>query len=186
MKRWLAVFLFLFVFLIANGQGQYGWCGYALVEGLPLLENQLAVFEAITPSKSSSVNPFQLFQYRFSLDHSQVIIEGCFGVPPSRDVVAALLQQVIPASKTLVQMVEEQQADEAASQLQAVNAGDVLPITEIAPTATAIDPQTAVRLYIDMNLTLTIFAPGGTEQESGAAVRDYLENNAKEWEQPDQ
>ena len=167
------------VLVAVNAQGQYGWCGYALVEGLPLLENQLAVFEAITPPKSSSINPSNLFQYRFSLDHQKVLIEGCFGVPPTRDVVIALLANVIPASQTLIDQVSKEQALLAPA--QAVNGVDLLP----SPTPTQISPRDAVRLYIDSSLTLTIFAPGGTHDESAAAVTDYLHDDAAEWERPD-
>lgn len=187
MKRLLLVLFLLIVRTVpANAQSQYGWCGYVLLQGLPLLENQLAVFEAITPPPSGSVNPFELFQYRFSLDHSEVIVEGCFGVPPNRQIVEALLAEVIPASPSLIQFVQAAQADLQTNTAQLVPAqlglGDATATPE--PTATPLDPQEAVQDYIDENLTLTIFAPGGTDQESAAAARAYLEANDAAWNPP--
>jgi hypothetical protein len=186
-KHWVlaAALLFLVVVGVLVGvraQGQYGWCGYALVDGLPLLENQLAVFEAITPPKSSRVNPSNLFQYRFSLDHRKVLIEGCFGVPPTRDVVAALLANVIPASQTLIDQVSKEQALLAPPAQAAMDGIDLQP----SLTPTTISGRDAVRLYIDATLTLTIFAPGGTDAESAAAAVKYLQEDAAEWERPDE
>jgi hypothetical protein len=137
------------------------------------LSNQLSPFEAITPDRSSTVNPAALFQYRFSLDHSKVIIEGCWKTNLTRDLAVSLLANVIPASPYLIQYVQQQNLSSA-------------PITDaLAPTPTALSGADAVRAYIDMNLTLTIFAPGGTDADSAAQVRDYLQQDAKEWEPPD-
>src|SRR5262249_6821613 len=108
LMRWLALAL-ICVSTISVSSQEAGWCGYALISGLPLLANQLAPLEAITPDKGPGVNPFMLFQYRFSLDHSQVIIEGCWKVAPTREVVITLLSQTVTYdSKVMAAQVDQQ------------------------------------------------------------------------------
>lgn len=141
----------------------YGWCGYGLIEGLPLLENQLAVIAAITPTPSRGSEPDTLFQYRFNNTHTAVIIEGCFQVQPTREVIASLLQQVIEVS-----------VEQPLPRLGAP--GDV-----IIP----VDPAEAARQYVNEHLTLSLFAANGTREESAASVRAYLAEHADDWETPE-
>lgn len=168
--RRLIVALLLFMSWVLPGAMLHaqsnGWCGYALIEGLPLLTNQLAPFEAITPDESRTVNPSYLFQYRFSLDHSKVIIEGCWKTDLTRDLVVSLLSQSIQFN----QKAMAAQVDEAIQ--QAVASGG---------QATTAD---VVRDYVDQNLTISYFAQGKSRDDQAAAVREYLEANAKEWEPP--
>jgi len=149
---------------VLRGQDN-GWCGYALIEGLPLLTNQLAPLESITPDKSSSINPSELFQYRFSLDHSKVIIEGCWQTDLTRDLVISLLSQTIQFD----QKAMAPQVDAAIQ--QAVMTGDQVTADDV------------VRDYVDANLTFTIF-DGKTRDESATMVRDYIESHLDEWEGP--
>lgn len=165
----------LIIILIAAGvispvmAQQTGWCGYALIEGLPLLANQLAPFEAITPDESKTVNPSSLFQYRFSLDHSKVIIEGCWKADLTRDLVVTLLSQTIDFdSKVMADQVAE--AIDAAVKLD----------------QSTVDPAQVTRDYIDEKLTFSIFAPGQTREVAAAVVRDYIAGDSKEWTPPDE
>lgn len=146
----------------------YGWCGYALIEGLPLLDNQLAILEALTPNKSASSNPYELFQYRFSLDHTKVIIEGCWKAALTDDLVADLLSQTVKLdTKTLT--------DQAISDSKLGKVDLAVPISASELT----------RNYIADNLSFTVFAPRGTLAESAAACRDYLASDIQEWEEAD-
>jgi len=144
-----------------------GWCGYALIQGLPLLANQLSSLESITPDKTSTVNPSSLFQYRFSLDHSQVIIEGCWKTNPSRDLVVSLLSQTIQYdSKAMAAQVE-------ALLQEAVITGDQVTTSDV------------VRDYVDQVLVYSIFE-GKTRDESATLARAYIQDNLKDWEEPSQ
>ncbi len=168
MRRWfLLICLFAALMLpktILRAQ-ESGWCGYALIQGLPLLANQLAPLESITPDKTSTVNPSSLFQYRFSLDHSQVIIEACWKIDPTRDLLVSLLSQTIQYdAKAMAKQLDEiiQQA-----------------------VKTGVQPTTAdvVRLYVDENLIYNVFQ-GKTRDESATLARDYIQSNLKAWEDP--
>ena len=143
-----------------------GWCGYALIENLPLLDNQLEALAAITPARSASARPNELFQYRWSLDHTKVIVEGCFQTYPTRDIVVSLLASRVNVN---VKAILDQRGADAFNGLLlrgGVTQGDLN------------------RAYVEEQLQLSLFAPGGTHDESAAAVRAYLQTNAKEWEPP--
>ncbi len=165
LKRCLNLLLLLILLLAPAAlptQAQaYGWCGYALIEGIPLMENQLAVLEAITPPDSDTINPYQLFQHRFNLNHTAVIVEGCWNVVPTREVVISLLALVIPFDARGM-------ADELAQ--MDFNNG---PVTE----------TDVVTAWIDDHLVYTIF--DGNREESAAKVRDYLGQHILDWERPE-
>lgn len=160
------LFVFLCVCICAvpfSAAAQFGsWCGYALIEDLPLLENQLSVLAAITPTKSQSAKPNELFQYRYSLDRTKVIIEGCWQAEPSRELMVSLLSLSVTASR---ESVEEASKGDVAIQLPA--------------DATQRDIN---RAYVDSKLRYSIFAPGERVEISAAATRAYLAANLKEWE----
>lgn len=143
-----------------SAQQAYGWCGYALLEGLPLLANQLAVFEALTPPEVAASNPDGLFQYRFNQSRNAVIIEGCFGAYPTRDLIMSLLSQVIPYD-----------AEGMAPDIATIDF-DAGPVTE----------DQVVMAYVDDHLTYTVFA--GTRDQSAAQARDYLAQHQADWEPP--
>lgn len=67
------------------------WCGYALIEGLTVPPDELGILELISTPRTRQAQPDELFQYRYSLDGTKVIIEGCFRTTPSRAVIAFLL-----------------------------------------------------------------------------------------------
>jgi len=169
--RRMTLFFLLIISLILPGAilraQDTGWCGYALIQGLPLLANQLAPLESITPDVSSTVNPASLFQYRFSLDHTKVIIEGCWKTDLTRDLVVSLLSQTVQYdAKAMAPQV---------SQL----------IQEAVVTGDPITTADAVQTYVDDNLSITYFAPGKSRDDQAAAVRDYLAQDSKEWNLPD-
>lgn len=156
MRRLLLIPLFLLT-IAFPAIAQQPWCGYALIEGLPLLENQLSVIAAITPPKGERSFPHELFQYRYNLARTAVIVEGCFQAEPTRDLVMTLLEQTVDVALPEAQATEGVEAESTA------------------------EPPTP-REYIDSKLTLTRFAPDGTREESAAAVRAYLTANIREWE----
>lgn len=170
MRKFVCVFLLLYALQLPQAlldAQKSGWCGYALIEGLPLLSNQLAPFEAITPDKSATVNPAALFQYRFALDHSQVIVEGCWKTDPTRDLVVSLLSQTVRYDPKVM-------GDELAAAIE-----------ESVTKGTQITTGDVVRDYVDGQLLYSIFAPGGTREESAASARAYIADHVKEWEPPD-
>lgn len=67
------------------------WCGYALIEGLPDLAEQLPMLSLLAPDESPSRRPHELFQVKVSLDGTKAIIEACWKVFPSRGVILNLL-----------------------------------------------------------------------------------------------
>lgn len=67
------------------------WCGYALIEGVPGIATYLPMVSLIAPDSSSDSNPYQLFQTRISLDGTKAIIEACWKIYPTRDVILNLL-----------------------------------------------------------------------------------------------
>jgi hypothetical protein len=76
-------------------RAQAEWCGYALMQ-FPLLDSQLSVIAALTPGFDPySSQPDTLFQRRWNVDHTQVIIEGCFSVYPTRELMISLLDGVL-------------------------------------------------------------------------------------------
>lgn len=160
------LFVFLFVCICAlpfSASAQFGsWCGYALIEDLPLLENQLSVLAAITPTKSQSSKPNELFQYRYSLDRTKVIIEGCWQAEPSRELMVSLLSLTVTASR---EAVEEDSKGGVSIELPA--------------DASQRDIN---RAYVDLKLRYSIFAPGERVEISAAATRAYLTANIKAWE----
>lgn len=168
--RWIMIAAFVTVAVLGNGlptgkaaaQGG-GWCGYALIEDLPLLENQLNALAAITPTRSQSAKPNELFQYRYSLDRTKVIIEGCWGVYPTPDIFASLLATTVQVD---VNTVIDQRGVEAFDGI-------------LMRGATQFELN---RAYVADRLTLSLFAPGGSREESAALCRAYLETNAKAWE----
>jgi hypothetical protein len=147
----------------------HDWCGYALIENLPVLENQLQVIAAITPRKNEvSSKPNELFQYRYSLDGRKVIIEGCFQIYPERDLVVSLLATSVPVdSKILLEQMPEL--------IEIGNIDISQPIAE----------SELKRAYISKELVYSIFAPGESREMSAAATRAYLAANVREWELED-
>lgn len=167
MRRFVLIFLLTFMLMMtAYISRAAGWCGYALLEGLPLLDNQLAVLAAITPPKSAGANPGDLFQYRFSLDHTKVIIEGCWQAYPTYDLISTLLTQTVSVDAKYLDPILVKDLEDQGVNLQ--------------------DPIDLGKGYIDSKLTYSIFAPSGTRDESAAAVRAYLASDPKEWEQEDE
>lgn len=163
MRRLLLVFLLVSSFARSIVAQDFVWCGYALIEGLPLLDNQLAVLAAITPAKSVSAQPDELFQYRYNLKHSAVLIEGCWTAQPSYDLISSLLAQTIKVDQATIDSLIKQRL--------------------ISPED-AKDPAKVALVYIKMNMTYTLFAPDGTHEEGAKAVRAYLQDHSDEWEAP--
>lgn len=160
-KRIIVISFALFAIAVpAKAQSFGGWCGYMLIEDLPLLENQLSVLAAITPTKSQFSKPNELFQYRYSLDRTKVIIEGCWQVEPSRELLVSLLSLSVTGSR------------EAIDSKGGVSG-------ELPINATQRDIN---RAYIDSKLRYSIFAPGERVEISAAACRAYLAANITEWE----
>jgi hypothetical protein len=90
-KTFLIALALLLPFGAASAQG-YNWCGYSLLAGLePLAEQDLTLISYLTPPESDLVNPYQLFQTRWNLAGTAVIIEGCFIQQPTRGLVVQLL-----------------------------------------------------------------------------------------------
>src|SRR6185369_4599435 len=110
---------------------------------------------------SESVHPSQLFQHRFNLNHTAVIVEGCWNVPPTRGVVISLLTLVIP--------FDAQGMADTISKMDFSN-GEV----------TETDVVTA---WIDEHLVYTIF--DGNRDDSAAQVRSYLSQHVIDWELPE-
>lgn len=71
------------------------WCGFVLVEGLPLLRNQLSVVESLAPTRNERSRPNELFQIRYNLAHTAVLLEACWEAVPTREVLLALLPQTV-------------------------------------------------------------------------------------------
>ncbi len=157
----LALLLLLYLPLSSIEAQAFGWCGYALIQGLPLLDGQLAVLEAITPAVSKDINPAQLFQHRFNLAHTSVIVEGCWNVVPSREIIISLLSQVIP--------------------FDAKGMADT--IAKMDFSKGEVTETDVVMQYIDDHLIYTIF--DGNREDSAAKVRAYLAQNLKDWELPE-
>lgn len=162
LKRLLLVSLIVLAFASGSASAQQGfkWCGYALMEGLPLLDNQLAVLESITPASGVQSQPDELFQHRFNLTHTAVIVEGCFRAYPTRDLILSLLTQAVPYDpKGMADEISKMDFD----------AG---PVTETQ----------VVAAYLDDHLTYTVF--DGTADQSAAQARDYLARHSADWETP--
>lgn len=153
-----------------SAQAQGNWCGYALIEGLPVLENQLAVIAAITPTRHTRSLPHELFQYRYNLAHTAVIIEGCFDLEPKRDLVVTLLAQAVD----VIQPTPEPKEDTG-------RPGDAI---ELPAQPIEIAEPVTPEQYVDSKLVYSLFAPGGTREESAASVRAYLQANIRDWEEP--
>lgn len=166
--RLIANLLYLGLMLVSPfaspARAQSGaWCGYALVEDLPLLENQLTALAAVTPTRSQFSKPNDLFQYRYSLDRTKIIIEGCWQTDPSRDLMVTLLSTSVTASREAV----EAEISRTGSR------------TVLAPDA---DQRTINRTYVDLKLRYSIFAPGQPVDISAASARAYIAANIKEWD----
>jgi hypothetical protein len=165
--RWILSAVLVIAAVLGNGlptgkataQGYGGWCGYALIEDLPLLENQLSVLAAITPTRSQFSKPNELFQYRYSLDRTKLIIEGCWQVDPSRELLVSLLSLSVTASREAVEDSRGGIALSADASQREIN-----------------------RAYVDGKLRYSIFAPGERVEVSAAACRAYLQANSKDWE----
>jgi hypothetical protein len=98
----LAASALMLPLLTAHGQ-TYAWCGFVMLENLPILRDQLAVFEAITPDASNvSAQPDELLQLRFSLNRSKILLEACYAVEPTRALVIALLDSVLEADYEVI------------------------------------------------------------------------------------
>jgi hypothetical protein len=96
MRRFIVALLSALVILHpAFAQGSQ-WCGYSILTGLNLLDSQLGVLAALTPAYNPySSAPDTLFQTRWNTAHTEVIIEGCFSVLPSQEVIVSLLDSVL-------------------------------------------------------------------------------------------
>jgi hypothetical protein len=73
------------VFAQSGKSGQ--WCGYALIENVPQIEASLPLLSRLTMDAQPDSNPADLFQTRISLDGSKAIVEGCWLVTPTRDLI---------------------------------------------------------------------------------------------------
>ena len=107
MRVLVTVIVILTVAFPASAQ-QAPWCGYVLLEGLSPVENQLAVvgLEVLTPVRDEAMSqPDELLQYRYSLDSTKVILEGCFRFYPDIDLLLSIM------SYTFNKPVEEIGAD---------------------------------------------------------------------------
>jgi len=162
MRRLLLMLLLLLPMPLA-AQNDSVWCGYMLVEGLPLLVNQLGALEAITPTRTRDSQPDQLFQYRFNLDHSKVIIEGCWRIDPKPLTLAGLLATTFSLSQT---------------QITSLIAAGVIPASDLN------NPDQAALDYVKAKMTLTIVARNGTRAQGAAVVRAYIAAHISEWETP--
>ena len=95
MRRLLPLFIAFCVFSGIKAQGgKIAWCGYALIEGVPNIEFRLPMLSLITPdpeSARSNLQPNELLQVKISLDGSKAIVEGCWKIFPTRDVMLNLL-----------------------------------------------------------------------------------------------
>lgn len=161
-RAWVIPLLVLM--LVGKVGAQPGsWCGYALLENLPLLENQLTALAAITPTRSVSSKPNELFQYRYSLDRTKVIVEGCWNVDPTPDVFASLLATTVHVD---VNTVIDQSGVEAFDGI-------------LQRGATQLELN---RAYVADRMELNLFAPGEQLEVSAASARTYLAVNRKEWE----
>lgn len=87
MKR-LALVLLLIVVLPLQLQAQSApWCGYALIEGVENVQSKLPLLSRLTVDATADANPADLFQTRISLDGTKAIIEGCWLVFPTRELI---------------------------------------------------------------------------------------------------
>lgn len=136
--RLIAAFLIILWAVFPAHAGASAWCGYALIEGIAGIESALPIMSLLAPDESRDSKPDELFQVRVSLDGTKAIIEACWRIFPSKEVVLNLL--------TLGGNEKEQ---------------------------------------MELNITYSLFAPGGKREESAASVRDYLMKNIGEWELPE-
>lgn len=96
MKRAIVLFLILLGLPGLSSSAQDGgWCGFVLIEGLPILRNQLSVVEALAPERHERSRPNELFQIRYNLAHTAVLLEACWEAVPTREVLLALLPQTV-------------------------------------------------------------------------------------------
>lgn len=94
--KYLAALLFLISISVSAANAQGEWCGYALIQGLPMLDSDLSVLAALTPGYDPySSQPDTLFQRRWNMDRSAVIIEGCFSIMPSRELIISIFDGVL-------------------------------------------------------------------------------------------
>lgn len=141
MRNVAAIILVLLTVLSAQAQSKSSvWCGYALIEGVPDLETKLPLLSRLTVDEQPDSNPSDLFQVRLSLDGQSALIEGCWIVPLTRDLILNWL--------SLAEGDEQKQTT-------------------------------------DETLVLTLFAPGGSREDSAASVRVFLSEHLKEWELPE-
>lgn len=109
------------------------WCGYALIEGIPQINNSVSILSLLTPDAGrNDILPDQLFQVKVSLDGSKAIIEGCWKVFPSRDVIVNLL--------TLTGSDEKAAVDE------------LVTYSLFAPEGTREDSAASVRRYLSEHI----------------------------------
>lgn len=67
-----------------------GWCGYTLIDGLPLSPTEI---EAISGIAVQGGEAWQQFQTRFNLSGDAVIVEACFTFDPTREAILYLIDQ---------------------------------------------------------------------------------------------
>lgn len=90
MRRFLSILFILSnlsIVCIVAAQSDPAWCGYALIEGVPEIAAQLPLLSRLTVDPQPDSNPASLFQSRLSLDQSKALIEGCWLVMPTRDLI---------------------------------------------------------------------------------------------------
>ena len=161
-KRAVAILLILLLLTHPPLQAQDSvWCGYMLVEGLSLLVNQLSGLESITPPRNRDSQPDQLFQYRFSLDHKKVIIEGCWRVEPKPLVLASLLAGTFNLTQ---------------NQINSLITAGIIPASDVN------NPDQAALDFVKATMSLTIINRSGTRRDGAAIVRSYIQAHLSEWE----
>lgn len=91
MRRYVLCLLILFLRVTVHAQSS-AWCGYALIEGVPGIDRAAPILSLLTPDAGrADVLPDQLFQVKYSLDGTKAIVEACWKIFPSRDVIVNLL-----------------------------------------------------------------------------------------------
>ncbi len=63
------------------------WCGFALIENVPDIDSKLPLLSRLTSDEKADSDPSQLFQSRISLDGTKAIVEGCWIIFPTRDLI---------------------------------------------------------------------------------------------------
>lgn len=126
---WVLILLILPLTSLRADSGS-PWCGYALIENIPAIDQYLKILSLLTPDETAATNPYELFQSRVSLDDTKAIIEGCWKIFPSREVVVNLLG---------LAGIEQKSLDE------------VMTYSLFAPDGSYEDSAASVRAYLQQN-----------------------------------